>query len=196
MASEEFFNIDACLDRVRQRDETAARELIEHLYPQIIRIVRRHLPVRVAEEDLMQEVFIKIFSRLDQYNKKVPFSHWVSRVTVSTCIDRLRFERRRPEIRWTDLGEKESSALEATLRDETSMKSEDVLASREILEKLLSTLHIKERLVIQLLDLDGLSVSEIAQQTGWSKSLIKIRAFRARRKLRSQLKHLSLNRLL
>ncbi len=76
----------ACLERVRQRDEEAARELVAHLYPLVIKIVRSHLPRRVAEEDLAQEIFLKVFANLDQYRGAVPFEHWVSRVAVSTCL--------------------------------------------------------------------------------------------------------------
>ena len=57
-------DVAACLERVRRRDQQAARELVEHLYPLVVRIVRAHLPRRVAEEDLCQEVFLKMFSRL------------------------------------------------------------------------------------------------------------------------------------
>ena len=49
------FDLAGCLDRVRQRNQAAARELVEHLYPLVIRIVRSHLPRRVAEEDLAQD---------------------------------------------------------------------------------------------------------------------------------------------
>ena len=57
MADDQSFDLAGCLDRVRVRDQIAARELVEHLYPMVIRIVRSHLPRRVAEEDLAQEVF-------------------------------------------------------------------------------------------------------------------------------------------
>ena len=60
-------DLTALLAQVRERDEAAARALVEALYPQVIRIVRGHLPRRVAVEDLAQEVFVKLFSRLDQY---------------------------------------------------------------------------------------------------------------------------------
>jgi len=58
----------------------------------------RHLPSRAAEEDLAQDIFAKIFSRLDQYQPRhaIPFEHWVSRLAVRTCLDGLRAERRRP----------------------------------------------------------------------------------------------------
>ena len=67
MPDDQSFDLVGCLARVRSRDQDAARRLVEHLYPMVIRIVRAHLPRRVAEEDLAQEVFLKMFTRLEQY---------------------------------------------------------------------------------------------------------------------------------
>ncbi len=103
LMADETFDLAGCLERVRARDQAAARELVEHLYPLVIRIVRSHLPRRVAEEDLAQDVFLKMFTRLAQYQGNVPFTHWVSRIAVTTCIDQLRAQKRRPEFRWADL---------------------------------------------------------------------------------------------
>ncbi|HEX2100446.1 MAG TPA: sigma factor, partial [Candidatus Synoicihabitans sp.] len=65
------FDLVGCLERVRADDQLAARELVEHLYPLVIRIVRARLPRRVSEEDLTQDIFLKMFSRLDQYQGAV-----------------------------------------------------------------------------------------------------------------------------
>ena len=65
MPDDQSFDLAGCLNRVRQRDQTAARELVDHLYPFVIRIVRAHLPRRVSEEDIAQDIFLKMFSRLD-----------------------------------------------------------------------------------------------------------------------------------
>src|SRR3982751_6292419 len=104
----------ASIERVRAGEQAAARELVERLYPIVIRIVRAHRPRRIAEEDLMQDVFIKMFNRLAQYRGDAPFEHWVSRIAVTTCMDQLRAQRCRPELRWSDLSPGEASALEAT----------------------------------------------------------------------------------
>lgn len=181
---DETFDLAACLERVRHRDQIAARELVEHLYPMVIRIVRSHLPRRVAEEDLAQEVFLKMFTRMEQYQGAVPFPHWVSRIAVTTCIDQLRAQKRRPEFRWADLSENEAEVLDAVLTDENETGPGDALATRELVHKLLGQLNPDDRLVINLLDLEQKSVAEISQLTGWNQSLIKVRAFRARRKLK------------
>lgn len=183
MSEDEPFDIAGCLERVRQNDQLAARELVEHLYPLVIRIVRGRLPRRVAEEDLAQEVFLKMFSRLEQYQGNVPFPHWVSRIAVTTCIDHLRAQQRRPEFRWADLSENEAKVLDSVLTSEDAAAPDDALAAHELVHKLLDQLKPQDRLVLQLLDLEQKSIAEISEQTGWNTSLVKVRAFRARRKL-------------
>ena len=84
MSEDESFDLAGCLDLVRQCDQAAARALVDHLYPLVIRIVRAHLPRRVPEEDLAQDIFLKMFTRLEQYQGNVPFPHWVSRIAVTT----------------------------------------------------------------------------------------------------------------
>jgi RNA polymerase sigma-70 factor (ECF subfamily) len=190
MPDHEPLNLAECLDRVRRHDQAAARELVEHLYPLVIRIVRARLPRRVAEEDLAQEIFLKMFSRLAQYQGSVPFSHWVSRIAVTTCIDHLRAQQRRPEFRWADLSENEAGLLDAVLTDERDTAPDDALAASELVHKLLGQLKPDDRLVIQLLDLEQKTIAEISALTGWNQSLVKVRAFRARRKLQKMFKEL------
>jgi RNA polymerase sigma factor (sigma-70 family) len=181
--ADESFDLVGCLERVRQRDQVAARQLVEHLYPLVSRIVRSHLPRRVAEEDLAQDIFLKMFTRLEQYQGNVPFPHWVSRIAVTTCIDQLRAQKRRPEFRWADLSENEAEVLDNVLTDERDVLPGDALAARELVHKLLGQLKPDDRLVLQLLDLDQKTIAEISALTGWNQTLIKVRAFRARRKL-------------
>jgi len=177
------FDLAGCLERVRQQDQLAARELVDHLYPLVIRIVRSHLPRRVAEEDLSQEIFLKMFTRLAQYQGAVPFSHWVSRIAVTTCIDHLRAQKRRPEFRWADLSETEAEVLDNVITNENDVPANDAMAAHELVHKLLDQLKPDDQLVIRLLDLEQKSIAEISGLTGWNQSLIKVRAFRARRKL-------------
>lgn len=180
---DEAFDFAGCLQRVRERDQAASRQLVNELYPQVIRIVRSHLPRRVAEEDLAQDIFLKMFTRLEQYQGNVPFPHWVSRIAVTTCIDQLRAQKRRPEFRWADLPEEQAEMLDHVLSDDREALPGDALAARELVQKLLDQLKPDDRLVIQLLDLEQKSLVEISQLTGWNQTLIKVRAFRARRKL-------------
>jgi RNA polymerase sigma-70 factor, ECF subfamily len=183
MPDDQSFDLAGCLDRVRKRDQIAARELVEHLHPLVIRIVRAHLPRRVSEEDLAQEIFLKMFTRIDQYQGAVPFTHWVSRIAVTTCIDQLRAQKRRPELRWADLSERETDVLDSVITNESDVAPDEAVAAKEIVHKLLDMLKPEDRLVIQYLDLEQKSIAEISALTGWNQTLVKVRAFRARRKL-------------
>ena len=126
---------------------------------------------------------MKMFSRMDQYHGAVPFPHWVSRIAVTTCIDHLRAQKRRPEFRWADLSENEANLLDAVLTNENAAAPDDSLAAHELVHKLLGQLKPDDRLVLQLLDLEQKSIAEVKELTGWNTSLVKVRAFRARRKL-------------
>jgi RNA polymerase sigma factor (sigma-70 family) len=178
------FDYTGCLVRVRAGDQAAARGLVEALYPMVIRIVRGRLPRRSSEEDLAQEVFVKVFTRLDQYEGAVPFTHWVSRIAVTTCIDQLRAQKRRPELRWADLSEDQERVLTGAHSEAGLPDTADALAARELVGLLLEQLSPEDRLVLQYLDLEGKTIAEISQLTGWNSTLVKVRAFRARRKLR------------
>ena len=183
MPDDQSFDLAGCLGRVRKRDQVAARELVEHLHPLVIRICRSHLPRRVSEEDLAQDIFLKMFTRIDQYKGEVPFTHWVSRIAVTTCIDQLRAQKRRPELRWADLTETQTDVLDNVITNENDVSPDDAVAAKELVHKLLDQLKPEDRLVIQYLDLDQRSIAEISQLTGWNPTLVKVRAFRARRKL-------------
>jgi RNA polymerase sigma-70 factor (ECF subfamily) len=181
---EPSFEVAACVQRVRERDQDAAQALFRHLYPLVARLVRSHLPRRTSQEDLVQIVFMKIFANLDRFFGAVPLEHWVSRIAINTCLNQLAAEKARPELRWADLSEEQTEALEAVTAGPEELEPLQNLASREIVEKLLEQLAPTDRLVLTLLHLEGRSVEEVRQITGWNVPVIKVRAFRARRKLR------------
>jgi len=175
---------------VERSDEAAACELYRVLYPQVIAIVRGHLPRRLPEEDMVQEIFVKVFANLNRYNPAMPLENWVSHLALNTCVDCLRAEHRRPEIRWSDLGENEAAALESLLTTSPEEIGDCLPSLRELFAKLLETLSPADRMVITLQILEEKSVAEIASETGWSKALVKVRAFRARLRFRRALANL------
>ncbi|MBU6401211.1 MAG: sigma-70 family RNA polymerase sigma factor [Verrucomicrobia bacterium] len=186
---DEGLDVPACVRAVQQGDEAAARALLAHLYPLVMKLVRAYRPRRTSEEDLAQIVFMKVFTKLDQYAGRVPLEHWVSRIAVNTCLNQIHAERVRPELRWADLSEAEEQVLQSLASTPADLEPSQGLASRELVAKLLAQLNPADRLVINLIHLEGKSVEEVRQLTGWSASLVKVRAFRARKKMR---KHLAL----
>ena len=182
---DERFTLDeTSLARARAGDEEASSALIRQLHPLILKIVRSHLPRRTSEEDLAQEVFSKIFRNLDQFAGLVPLEHWVSRIAVNTCINRIKHERLRPELRLADLSEEEEARVHRLVASEVELPGDRSRAARELVERLLARLKPEDRQVITLLHIDERSTKEISRTTGWSVAQVKVRAFRARHKMR------------
>src|SRR5512137_1836651 len=147
------FDVAACVERVRQRDEDAARALFRHLYPLVARLVRSHLPRRTSLEDLVQTVFMKVFANLDRFSGTVPLEHWVSRIAINTCLNQLAAEKVRPEVRWADLTAEQAAALDAATAGDYELDPMQNVAAREIVEKLLAQLSPADRLLLTLLHL-------------------------------------------
>src|SRR6185503_7930097 len=100
------------LTRVREGDEIAARRLVERLYPTVMKIVRCRLPRRTLEEDLAQAVFARVFRALHQFSGRVPLEHWVARIAINTCLNQLKYESGRPELRMSDLSEEQEAVVQ------------------------------------------------------------------------------------
>jgi RNA polymerase sigma-70 factor (ECF subfamily) len=136
-------------------------------------------------------IFIKVFQKLSQFSGNVPLEHWVSRVAVNTCLNQIESEKVRPEVRHADLTVEEQAVVENLASSSNELAPDQRFASRQLVEYLLAALKPVERLAIDLLYLQGRSVEEIHKITGWSAALIKVRAFRARQKMRQLLAKIS-----
>jgi len=183
-------DVVSCLQRWRQGDEDAAAELVRHLYPVISRVVSLHLPRREQEEDLIQEILMKTFSRLHQFKGDAPLSHWVSRLALTTCLDRLRAAKVRPEVRWADLTPAEEETFVHAWAGGKTSDAGGAIEARDLVEKILSTLGAEDRSLVLMADLEGRSMEEISTEMGWGVSKIKMRLFRLRLQLRQTLHRL------
>jgi RNA polymerase sigma-70 factor, ECF subfamily len=170
-----------------RHDDDAARELVRALYPLVAKLVRAHRPARSAEEDLCQMIFIKIMQKLPQFSGKAPLEHWVSRIAINTCINQIQAEKARPELREADLSEEQAAVVRNLAATSGELAPDQRFASRELVEHLMLALKPAERLVMDLLYLRQHSVAEIQEITGWSRALVKVRAFRARQKMKKQM---------
>ena len=168
-------------------DDAAASELVGALYPLVAKLVRAHRPARSTEEDLCQMIFIKIMQKLSQFAGKAPLEHWVSRIAINTCINQIQAEKARPELREADLSEEQLAVMHQMASTTGELAPDQRFASRELVEHLMLALKPAERLVIDLLYLQQKSVADIQELTGWSKALVKVRAFRSRQKMKKQM---------
>lgn len=170
-------------------DEEAFVELAHRYHQRVWGTASRFARSRAELEDLVQDLFVKIWKGLPSFRDKSPFEHWVMRVTVRGCYDFLRKNRRR----------RESEVLTGEIFDSISQNpAEDSLRKQneacEIVAILLEGLDAKDRTVITLLDLEEKSVRETAALTGWTESNVKVRAFRARKKMKAHFERLGLER--
>ncbi|MDQ6625580.1 MAG: sigma-70 family RNA polymerase sigma factor [Verrucomicrobiota bacterium] len=184
-------DVAALVSAALRDDDDAARALVRHLYPLVAKLVRSHRPRRAAEEDLSQMIFIKIFQKLPQYSGAVPLEHWVSRIAINTCLNQIAAEKARPELRRADLSEEQAAVVDNLAATTDELGADQQLASRDLVSHLLEALKPADRLVVDLMYLQQKSVAEIGQLTGWTTALVKVRAFRARQKLKAQLARLS-----
>jgi RNA polymerase sigma-70 factor (ECF subfamily) len=175
-------------------DEAAARELVAALYPLVMRIVRRHASEREEPEDLAQQVFARFFATISRYDERLPLENWVARLALHVCRNRWKHQARRPELRWEDLSAGQRLACEAALASNAPLPDATWEDARTLMLRLLETLPADDRLVLSLLHLEEKSVEEIAALLGWSRALVKVRAFRARAKLRQAVAALEVER--
>lgn len=176
-------------------DESAANQLVERLSPLVAAIVRRRQPRRLDEADMSQTVFLKIFSHLEQYSGQVPLEHWVSRIAINACLNELRYERNRPELRHADLTPDHEELLANLAHPNSELDPGNQIAARDLIDQLLASLPPREHMLISMLHLENSSTEEIHQTTGWSRLAIRLLAFRARKRLKNQLKKLLAKKL-
>jgi RNA polymerase sigma-70 factor, ECF subfamily len=135
-------------------------------------------------------IFIKVFQKLSQFSGKAPLEHWVSRIAINTCINQIQAEKARPELREADLSEEQAAVVRNLAATADDLAPDQSFASRQLVEHLMNALKPAERLVIDLLYLQQQSVEEIRHVTGWSRALVKVRAFRARQKMKQLLSNM------
>jgi RNA polymerase sigma-70 factor (ECF subfamily) len=136
-------------------------------------------------------IFIKVMQKLNQFSGKVPLEHWVSRIAINTCINQIQAEKARPELREADLSEDQAAVVRNLAATTGELAPDQRFASRELVEHLMNALQPAERLVIDLLYLQQQTVAEIQRVTGWSGALVKVRAFRARQKMKKRMATMS-----
>jgi RNA polymerase sigma-70 factor (ECF subfamily) len=166
------------------RGDTASFEpLVVKYQPRVFATARRYARRESEVEDIVQEVFIKAFQKLGGFRGEAPFDHWLMRLAVRTCYDFLRAHQRNRETSFTELSQPETDWLDKFVADPGGA-TEHAEAARQLIQRILDRLSPSARLVITLLEIEERTVKEIAQITGWSVPLVKVRAFRARAEMR------------
>jgi RNA polymerase sigma-70 factor (ECF subfamily) len=177
----------------RKEDEAAFEEIVRRHSPRIFRIASKFFRQREAVEDAAQEVFLKAYTQLASYEERGSFEGWLSRIATNTCINILRSAKRRPEFSISEMTQEENEWMGQRLTemaDPRQRSTESRLLAADLAEKLLEKMSPDDRSVLTLVDGNELSVKEVAGLTGWSESNVKVRAMRARQRMRQALEKL------
>ena len=158
-------------------DEAAFAELIRRHKGRVFGTCSRFARDSHQLDDLCQEVFLRAWRRLRTFRGDAPFEHWLARLTITACYDFLRRERRHR-------GHVELGDAQLKLRDTGIDAAIAAGRARDLLDWAMRKLSAEEKLVLTLLEIEERPVREIATLTGWSESNVKVRAFRARARLR------------
>ncbi len=175
---------------VLKGDAASFEPLVAKYSPRVFATARRYARRESEVEDIVQEVWLKSFQKLASFRGDAPFEHWLMRLTVRTCYDFLRAHQRNREMSLSELTEPEEDWLERFVTHPEEA-GETAAAARQLVERVLEQLSPPARLVITLLEIEDRSVKEIAQLTGWSVPLVKVRAFRARAEMKKCLAKLA-----
>lgn len=181
------------IEKVLNGDTDAFEILLERHRDHVFRIVGRRVPAEDVPE-IAHDVFVKAYTSLGSFRGEGPFEGWLSGIAVRTCHDYWRSRYRSKEDAFSSLSERHEQWLEDTLHGESSDSweaSQSRMFAREILMTALEKLSAKDRAVIELVHLEERPVREAAEMLGWTKANVKVRAFRARKKLRSIIEELS-----
>jgi RNA polymerase sigma-70 factor (ECF subfamily) len=176
-------------------DSASFEPLIQKYSPRVFATARRYARRESEVEDIVQEVWLKAFDKLKTFRGEAPFEHWLMRMTVRTCYDFLRGHQRNRESSFSDISEPEEDWLERFVAEPGSA-SEEADAAKMLVDRILERLSPSARLIIQLLEIEDRSVKEIAEITGWSVPLVKVRAFRARAEMKKILARITKDKYL
>src|SRR5215475_14540559 len=163
--------------RAKVGDRSACEAIVDQFAPMVFRLISRFFRMREDVEDLAQDVFLKVFARIDQVRPDENFPGWLARVTVNTCYDELRKARRRKLAMETYGPEAANEPSVAPLEPDSFGKAR--LAVQRLDPKLRIPLLLKE--------VEEMSVEEIARSMGLTETNVKVRLFRARKKLAAML---------
>lgn len=166
-------------------DVDCFEELIIRYQPRVFGIARKYFRNESDAEDVVQTIFTKTFKKLSSYKGTAPFEHWFMRLSVNTCYDALRRRRNRPEHTISDMLFDDESWQARLGNIPDANDREGLEEARELVYTVLDQISDRARIVLTLQELEGRSIREITEITGWSESLVKVQAFRARKEMRA-----------
>ncbi len=170
--------------RAIKGDEPAFEEICERHRNMVFGVIRRMVRRQIDSEDLAQRVFVKVYFSLGKFNGKSRLSTWIYRIALNETFDYLRKLKNRRVFYEGDLGEGADSVMvNSVAAADRAPRIDELAEQRNYLLKLLEHLSDQDRMLIFRKEVEGLTIQDLAGQTGMNENTIKVRLYRARAKL-------------
>jgi len=170
--------------RAQAGDQAAFRTLVEQHQSKVFSIIYGILRKRNDAEDIAQQVFAKIYFSLKNFDFRSSLLTWMYKITVNECYDYLRKKKVRKLVYESDMGQDDERTMEnSQLATDKTAPIDRRTENRDYLMQLLSKVSEEERMLLIQKEVEGLTVQELAAETGLNENTIKVKLFRARKKL-------------
>lgn len=178
------------IEKARNGDMESFENLIKQSEKIVYNIAYRMMNHCEDVKDISQEVFIKVYKNLKNFDGKSSFSTWIYRIAVNTCIDEMRKRKGKQTVSIEEESQQEDGGImKKQISAQTETPEEDYIKKEQQKELLLAVeeLSPSHKTVLTLRDLEGFSYSEIAEITETSVGTVKSRLSRAREQLKNKL---------
>lgn len=169
--------------RAQTGDESAYEELVRTHQHRVVAIASRLLRGSADAEDIAQQVFVKAYFSLRRFDQRSRFSTWIYKITVNECWNHLRKKKARPLVYEADLTEEQSERLGGEAQRSSTVDPEEAVRQHDLAEWLLSQVDTEDRTMLELKEIQGFSIDEIAEMLELNPNTVKVRLFRARGRL-------------
>jgi RNA polymerase sigma-70 factor (ECF subfamily) len=171
------------IERARAGDSQAFNQIVLAYRKRISGTISRLIGRPEDVEDVMQEVFVRLYYSMDQLRSPQVFEPWLQRLTVNAAYDHLRRIRRRKESRMADLTEQQVVMADAGAGAHQARDESNKSRIREFMDALLRHVSDEDRLLLTMKEVEGLSLKELGEVYRVSESALKVRLFRARQRV-------------
>ena len=169
--------------RAQAQDKEAFEELVRRHQHRVFAVAGGILRRREDVEDVAQQVFVKAYFSLKRFDQRAAFSTWLYKITVNECWDLLRKKKVRPLVYESDLSEEQARQFSAPERETTAQDISEKLEAQQHVERLLEGVDERDRMMLILKEVEGFAVEEIAEILNLNANTVKVRLFRARRRI-------------
>ena len=167
--------------RIREGDQSAFHELVERYQSRIFRVVYGILNHRADAEDVAQDVFAKVYFAIHRFDHRSALVTWIYRIAVNEAYSHLRKMRTKRRYEGDSTGAAAGGDLHWLVDQRPT--PDRAAAQRDLLNKLLALIPEDDRLLLLWKEVEGCSITTLAEMTGMNENTIKVRLFRSRRKL-------------